>query len=142
MTPTITPETTQKIRDSFARQTMMTTFGAGILSLRAGEVILSAPLLPGTRQQQGFGHAALTFGLGDSAAGYAALTLTAPEEEVLTTEMKINLIAPAAGDLLIATGRVIKAGRRLIVVTAEVEAEADGKRRLIAILQGSMMPVS
>jgi len=142
MTPPITPETAQKIRDSFARQSMMTTFGAGIVSLAVGEVVLAAPILPGTRQQQGFGHAALTFGLGDSAAGYAALTLAAPEEEVLTTEMKINLIAPAAGDRLIATGRVIRAGRRLIVVTAEVEAEAEGRRKLIALLQGSMMAVS
>jgi uncharacterized protein (TIGR00369 family) len=142
MTLPVAPETDRKIRDSFARQTMMTTFGAEILSVAHGEVILTAPILPGALQQQGFGHAALTFALGDSAAGYAALTRISPDEEVLTSEMKINLLAPAAGDRLIATGRVAKAGRRLIVVTAEVEAEADGKRKLIAILQGSMMPVS
>ncbi len=142
MTETIAPETAQKIRDSFARQTMMTTFGADILSITPGAVTLVAPILPGALQQQGFGHAALTFALGDSAAGYAALSLAPPGHEVLTTEMKINLIAPAAGNRLVATGRVVKAGRRLIVVTAEVEAETDGKRKLIAILQGSMMPVS
>jgi uncharacterized protein (TIGR00369 family) len=142
MSVTIAPEIAQMIRDSFARQTMMTTFGADILSIAPGTVTLVAPILPGARQQQGFGHAALTFALGDSAAGYAALTQAPPGDEVLTTEMKINLLAPAAGDRLVATGRVVKTGRRLIVVTAEVEAVTDGKRKLVAILQGSMMPVS
>jgi uncharacterized protein (TIGR00369 family) len=61
--------------------------------------------------------------------------------EVLTVEMKINLVAPAAGDRLIATGRVVKAGRRLTVVTAEVEVETDGTRRTVALLQGTMLPV-
>ena len=73
--------------------------------------------------------------------GYAALSLMPLTSEVLTVEMKITLIAPAAGDRLIATGRVVRAGRRLTVVTAEVEAEADGGRRTVAILQGTMLPV-
>ena len=129
-----------KVRDSFARQTMMTTFGAEIVSLAPGEVVLSAPILPGARQQHGVGHAALTFGLGDSAAGYAALTLLPAEAEVMTVEMKINLLAPAAGERLIATGRVVRAGRRLTIVTAEVVAETGGQRKLIALLQGTMVP--
>lgn len=135
------PGIQRKIRDSFALQSMMTTFGAELVSVGAGEVVLAAPILPGARQQQGVGHAALTFALGDTAAGYAALTMMPPETEVMTAEIKINLLAPAAGYRLIATGRVIKAGRRLTVVSAEVEAETDGKRRLIAILQGTMVPV-
>lgn len=134
-------ETEQRIRASFARQTMMATFGAEVLSVAAGQVVIAAPVLPGSRQQQGVGHAALAFGLGDSAAGYSALTLLAEGAEVMTAEMKINLLAPAAGDRLIATGRVVKAGRRLTVVTAEVEAETAGKRKLVAILQGTMVPV-
>ena len=101
----------------------------------------NAPIRDLARQQHGFGHAGLTFALGDTAAGYAALTLMPPGAEVLTVEMKINLIAPAAGERLIATGRVVRAGRRLTVVTAEVEAEAGGRRRTIALLQGTMLPV-
>jgi acyl-coenzyme A thioesterase PaaI-like protein len=66
-----------------------------------------------------------------------------PEEaEVMTVEMKINLLAPAAGDRLVAAGRVIRAGRRISAVTAEVFAETAGGRDLIAILQGTMVPVT
>ncbi|MCA0273497.1 MAG: PaaI family thioesterase [Proteobacteria bacterium] len=131
----------RRIRESFARQSMMETFGAKILSVAPGAVVIAAPVLPGSRQQHGAGHAALAFGLGDSAAGYSALTLLPEGVEVMTAEMKINLLAPAIGDRLIATGRVVKAGRRLTIVTAEVEAETDGQRKLVALLQGTMVPV-
>ena len=141
MSGTVDPAIAAKLRESFARQGMMATLGAGIVEIAPGRVVVGAPILDLARQQHGFGHAALTFALGDTAAGYAALSLMPLTSEVLTVEMKINLIAPAAGDRLIATGRVVRAGRRLTVVTAEVEAEADGGRRTVAILQGTMLPV-
>ncbi len=139
---TLPPERATAIRESFAAQSLMTTFGATLVDLAPGLCVVAAPILPGARQQQGFGHAGLTFALGDTAAGYAALGLMPRGMEVLTVEMKINLMAPAAGKRLIATGRVMKPGRRLTVVTAEVEAEAeDGRRRIVALLQGTMIPV-
>ena len=130
-----------RIQTSFDRQSMMQTFGATLDDVADGRVTISAPILPGSRQQQGLAHAALTFGLGDSAAGYAALTTLPPEQEVVTAEIKINLTAPAIGDRLIAKGRVIKPGRRLIVVTSEVFALNEGDETLVAILQGTMVPV-
>lgn len=131
----------QHVRDSFDQQSMMHTLGARLDMARDGRAIISAPILETSRQQHGFGHAGLTFSIGDSAAGYAALSLLRPEDEVLTTEMKINLIAPAKGDRLEATGQVEKAGRSLIVVTARVEAVEGEERRLIALLQGTMLPI-
>ena len=133
--------TSDRISRSFEAQTMMKTLGARLAELGPGEVRIEAPILPGLRQQQGFGHAGLTFSLGDTAAGYAALSLMPPDRDVLTAEIKINLLAPAVGDLLIATGRVIKPGRRLMVVSAEVHARQADKLTLIAILQGTMVPV-
>lgn len=130
-----------RIQASFDRQSMMVTFGAQLDEVARGSATLSAPILPGSRQQQGFAHAALTFGLGDSAAGYAALTMIPEDQEVVTAEIKINLIAPAKGDRLIARGRVIKPGRRLIVVTSEVASVSDDDETLVAILQGTMVPV-
>ncbi|GGG71514.1 hypothetical protein GCM10011415_19230 [Salipiger pallidus] len=109
--------------------------------MRRGEVCLSAPLRPETSQQQGFGHAALAFGLGDSAAGYAALTVMPEGREVVTSEMKIHLLAPARGLRLIARGRVVKPGRRLVIVSADVFAEEDGAETHIALLTGTMVPV-
>lgn len=137
----VSPEIDAKVRTSFDRQTMMETLGATLTTVRPGFAEIQAPILPGSRQQQGAAHAALTFAIGDSAAGYAALTLFDLEAEIVTAEMKINLLRPAVGDLLIAEGRVIKAGRRLSVVQAEVYAETDGTRKQIALLQGTMVPV-
>ncbi|MDO5657604.1 MAG: PaaI family thioesterase [Paracoccus sp. (in: a-proteobacteria)] len=130
-----------RIRDSFARQTMMRTLGATLELVEPGRVMIAAPILPGSLQQQGAGHAGLTFSIGDSAAGYAALTMIEPGAEVMTVEMKINLMAPALGDRLIAQGRVIRPGRRVLVVAADVWAETAGARKHVAIMQGTMIPV-
>ncbi|KNG94794.1 PaaI family thioesterase [Pseudaestuariivita atlantica] len=135
------PDIARKIRDSFARQSLITTLGATLDTIADGTVTITAPILDLAKQQHGHGHAALTFAIADSAAGYAALTLMDAEAEVLTAEMKINLLAPASGDRLIAEGRVIKPGRRLVIVQSDVFAETDGTRRHIAIAQGTMIPV-
>ncbi|MGC1503933.1 MAG: PaaI family thioesterase [Sulfitobacter sp.] len=137
----MTPASRARIYESFSAQSMMQTLGAELIEVEAGLIRIASPILPGSRQQQGFGHAGLTFSIGDSAAGYAALTVLPLDQEVVTAEIKINLLAPARGDRLIATGRVVKPGKRLCVVTSEVHAEADGELTLIAILQGTMVPV-
>lgn len=130
-----------RIRDSFARQSMMTTLGAELVELGDGTARIDAPILPGSLQQHGYGHAALTFAIGDLAAGYAALTMMGEDAEVLTAEMKINLLRPCAGERLIARGRVIKPGRRIVVVQASVHTVSDGTEIEIALLQGTMVPV-
>lgn len=143
--PTITQITeaiSAKVHASFATQGLMRTLDARIDAVDAGRCTISAPIGPATSQQTDLAHAGVAFTLGDSAAGYAALTLMAAEDEVVTVEMKIHLLAPAKGDRLVAEGRVVRAGRRVSVVAADVFA-FDGKTRShIATLLGSMMPVS
>ena len=131
-----------RVRESFARQGMMVTLGAGIEALAPGRCAISAPVTAAVSQQHGAGHAALAFALGDSSAGYAALTLLPEGAEVMTAEIKINLLRPARGERLIARGEVVKPGRRLVVVRSDVFAVEGGKEVLIAILQGTMVPVA
>jgi len=131
-----------RIASSFAQQSMMTTLGASLVSADQGQCEIQAPILPSSQQQHGYGHAGLTFSIGDSAAGYAALSAMPEGYEVLTSEIKINLLAPAQGDLLVARGKVVKPGKRLVVVTAEVFARTNGNDTLIAILQGTMVPMA
>lgn len=131
-----------KIRNSFAKQSLMATLGARLLKIEKGLVEIEAQILPGSLQQQGFAHAGLTFAIGDSAAGYSALSLLGVDQEVLTTEMKINLLAPGAGERMIARGRVIKPGRRVMVVQSDVFAIENGQERHVALLTGSMIPVT
>jgi len=131
----------ERVTRSFESQSMMKTLGARIHKIEKGKVVIEAPLLPSTLQQQGYVHAGLTFSIGDSAAGYSALTLLPEDQEVMTAEIKINLLAPADGDLMRAEGRVVKHGKKLVVVTSEIHALKDGKKKLIAIMQGTMIPV-
>ena len=137
----MTNKMVERITRSFESQSMMKTLGAVIHNVQKGNVIIEAPLLPSTLQQQGYVHAGLTFSIGDSAAGYAALTLLTEDQEVMTAEIKINLLTPADGDLLRAEGRVVKYGKRLVVVTSDIHALKNGEKKLIAIMQGTMIPV-
>ena len=131
----------EKINASFQAQTMMQTLGARLTGVSKGCVEIQAPILPGSQQQHGFAHAGLTFAIGDSAAGYAALSVMPPDHEVLTSEMKIHLLSPGRGAVLIARGRVIKPGRRLVVVQADVYARTNDEEVHIAMLTGTMVPV-
>jgi len=135
------PAIQPRIQASFDRQSMMRTLQARLIAAGDGRAVIRAPLSPGVLQQHGAAHAALAFALGDSAAGYAALSLMPEGVEVMTVEMKINLMAPALGDGFEAQGQVIRAGRRLSVVTSEVFALTGTTRKSIALLQGTMIPV-
>ena len=58
------------------------------------------------------------------ASGY--LRLVMPDDaEVLTVEVKANMLAPASGDRLVAEREVVRAGRTLTVCRGGVYAERD-----------------
>lgn len=60
---------------------------------------------------------------------------------VLTTEFKINLVAPAAGERIIAKGRIVKSGRTLTLAQTEVFSEAAGREKLVALLTATLMAI-
>lgn len=139
--PTIDPALVARIEASFARQAMMTTLGARLARVAPGEVEIAMPASAHLSQQHGFVHAGAVATIADSAAGYAALTTMPAGTGVLTAEFKINLLAPASGDELIAKGRVVKAGRTLTLAMAEVFALTDGKPKLCAMLTATLMAI-
>jgi len=130
-----------KVRDSFARQQFMATIGANLAVVAAGEVEIRLRPDPRLTQQHGFLHAGVVIAAVDSACGYSALTLMEEAAEVLTVELKVNLLAPAAGDSLVARGRVLRAGRTLTICSGEAVAEADGVETTVATLLTTMMAV-
>ena len=134
-------EVEDRLRASFGRQTMMQTLGATMDEASQGRVVITAPIAPHVLQQQGAAHGGMAFSLGDSAAGYAALSVLPAGAEVVTVEMKINMLSPAVGDRLVAEGRVIRPGRRIVVVGADVWAEGPAGRKHVATLLGTMVPV-
>jgi uncharacterized protein (TIGR00369 family) len=130
-----------RVRASFAKQGLMATLGAYLTRVSPGEVEIALPPSPAVAQQHGFVHAGAVAAVADNAAGYAALSMMPPGAGVLTTEFKINLVAPAAGELILARGRVVKAGRTLTLAQAEVVARRDGAEKLVALLTATLMAV-
>ena len=128
-----------RVRDSFARQSIMTLIGAELTRVEPGRVEIELPFRADLCQQHGFFHAGVTSTIADSAGGYAAYSLFPAESSVLTTEYKINLLAPAAGERLRAVGRVVKPGRMLTICDVEVFAVRDGAEKLCAKLLQTLM---
>ena len=130
-----------RIQASFDKQGLMSTLGASILHIAPGAVDIALLASPSVSQQHGFVHAGAVAAIADTAAGYAALSLMPLGAGVLTTEFKINLVAPAAGERIVARGRVIKAGRTLILAQTEVFSETAGEERLVALLTATLMTI-
>lgn len=124
-------DTTRRVRDSFNRQGLMAHLGAEMTEIRAGLVTLILPFRSEVTQQHGYFHAGGSSAIADTAGGYAAYTLFPEGSAVLTVEFKLNLINPAQGERLEATGRVIKPGRTLTVCQLDVWG-IDGERRVHA----------
>lgn len=133
------PDFPARVRDSFNRQQAMALIGATMPVVEAGYTEIHLPHKPEVTQQHGFIHGGVVGMIADSAAGYAANTLTPADASVLTVEYKMNLLAPADGELLIAQGTVLKYGRTLTVTRGEVFAVKDGKKTLCAVMQQTIM---
>ena len=133
------PDFEARVRASFARQAFMAALGAELMAVSPGEVSIALPFREDLTQQHGFLHAGAVASVVDSACGYAALSLMPPGAGVLSVEFKVNLLAPAAGERFIATGRVVKPGRTLTVCAGEVAAERGGERTVVALMQATMM---
>lgn len=131
----------QRVRESFAKQQLMATLGATLDRVEPGEIDIRLPVRPEISQQHGFVHAGAIAAIADSACGYAAFSLMGADSGVLAVEFKINLLAPGAGDYLVARGRVVRAGRTLTVCQADVVAMTNGEEKQVALMQGTIMNV-
>jgi uncharacterized protein (TIGR00369 family) len=133
------PNYKNKVMESFARQSFMQTLGASITNLGPGFCEILFPYQESLTQQHKFIHAGAVASIADSAAGYAAFTLSAPNSSVLTTEYKINLLSPAKGDRFIARSKVIKSGKTLKIAFSEVYAVENNSEKLCAVLLATVM---
>jgi len=140
--PTFTPAFAgyvERVRSSFARQGAMKLIGAQMLAVAPGYCEIAVNPRPEISQQHGYVHAGVIGAIVDTAGGYAGFSLFPEDSSVLTVEFKLNLLAPATGDRLVAEGHVVKAGRTLAITRGEVHAEANGQRTLVALMQQTLM---
>jgi len=131
----------RRVRESFARQRAMETFGARLLRVAPGEVEIGLDFDEAFTQQHGYLHAGLVTAIVDTACGYAALSLTEPGAEVLSVEFKLNLLSPAAGEHFVARARVVRAGRNITVCAGDFYVLKNGGEKVVATMLATMMKV-
>ena len=118
----------------------MGLIGAELSRVEPGLVEITLPYHPDLTQQHGYLHAGIVTTIADSACGYAAYSLMPPESEVLSVEFKVNLLRPAKGETFVAVAEVVKAGKTLTVVRADVfGVDANNHRELVATMLGTMI---
>ena len=133
------PDFERRVRDSFARQAAMALIGAALTRVEPGRCEIELPVRDDLTQQHKFVHGGVVGMIADSAGGYAAFTLMPADASVLTVEYKINMLAPAKGERLVARGEVLKPGRTLSIVRADVYALDAGRETLVAATQQTLM---
>ena len=133
------PSFAEDIEKSFAKQTIMSLIGAELARVEPGVVEIALPFRADLAQQHGYLHAGIVATIADSACGYAAYSLMPPNSEVLSVEFKVNLLRPAKGERFVTVAEVVKSGRTLTVVRADVFGIDEGKRELIATMLGTMI---
>src|SRR2546423_1027975 len=139
----LNPSFARDVADSFARQPIMKLIGARLSLVEPGVVEIALPYRADLVQQDGYLYAGIISTIADSACGYAAYTLMPAGSNVLSVEFKVNLLRPAQGETFVARAEVIKAGRTLTVVRADVFAmNTNEERRLVATMQGTMICIA
>ena len=136
------PDFVEKTRASFVQQSFMQTLGAVMTVIEPGRCEIRVPFRPELSQQDGYFHAGVSGAIADSASGYAAYSLTPPDTNVLTVEYKLNLVAPALGELVIARADVLRAGRTLTVCRADVHVVRDGAETICATSLSTIMALA
>lgn len=118
----------------------MSLIGAELSRVEPGFVEITLPYRADLAQQHGYLHAGIVTTIADSASGYAAYSLMPANSEVLSIEFKVNLLRPAKGEGFLAAAEVVKAGKTLTVVRADVFGVAqNGDRELVATMLGTMI---
>ena len=128
-----------RVRQSFARQGAMKLIDARLTRVEPGMVDVTLAYRPDLSQQHGYLHAGILSTIVDTAGGYAGYTLFPADSSVLTVEYKLNLLAPAEGEIFVAEGRVVKPGRTLCIVQGEVYAASGDRRTLCALMQQTLI---
>ena len=127
------------MRESFVRQGLMRHLGAELARLEPGHAEIRVPFRLEVTQQHNYFHAGVSGAIADTACGYAAYTLMPADASVLTVEYKMNLLAPADGEELIARASVLRSGRTLKICVADVFVRKDGAEVHCATMLATIM---
>ena len=115
--------------------------GFKITEIEVGRVRGEMPMAEHLFQQDNFAHGGAVASVADIVAGFAAYTLAAANEFVVTAEIKISFFKPCIGDKVEAVGWVLKPGSRMHFCEAEVFVYQGSKKILVAKASATMAVV-
>ena len=133
------PDYDARVRRNFASQQAMATLGVSLTRVEPGTLELQMPYDAKFSQQNRFLHAGAVSAVLDTACGLASYTLMPADADILTVEFKINLLAPAKGQVFRFVGHVVKPGRTLVIAEGRAFANDEGREKLIAMMSATMM---
>jgi uncharacterized protein (TIGR00369 family) len=122
-------------------QEFMRHIGFEITRIDAGEVEGQMALQQIHLQQFGRLHGGVVTTLADIVAGFAAYTMAPASKDVVTGEIKVSYLRAGKGSHVRAVGKVLKPGRTVCFVEAEVFAGSPGNWSLIAKASTSMINI-
>jgi uncharacterized protein (TIGR00369 family) len=124
-----------------AAQGAMRLLGVEVVKVDRGYAEFAVNFRPEFSQQNGFFHAGIVSTLVDTAGGCAGVTSMPPGTGVLTVEFKLNLLAPADGERIVARAEVLKSGRTLTITQGKVFAQKSGVETLCALMQQTLIAI-
>ena len=112
--------------------------GLELVDLKYGEATLKLPMRDELRQPYGLLHGGATATLIDTATAFAVISCQSAGEQSTTVDLTVHYLRPHTQGEVVCTAKVVKAGRRILTVSAEA-VNAEGK--LIATALSTYMKV-
>ncbi len=100
--------------------------GMELVDVNPGEAIVRLKMRDDLRQPHGLLHGGATASLVDTAMAFALVTVLDEEEKASTIDLTIHYLRPVINETVICTAKVVKAGKRISTLSAEVVNE-EGK---------------
>ena len=120
----LTPEQEQRIREAFRGIPFARFLGIELGEMKRGAATLHLEIRDELRRNNGFTHGGVVASLADTAAAFAILTLLEPNETTTTIDLTIHYLRPLVKGLATAEARVVRAGRRVLVISVDVLDDA------------------
>lgn len=128
----------KKLSDIFYRQDFLNFIDCKIEEADFGRVVISLENKKEFSQALGFMHGGMVATMLDTASGFAAFSVLDEGKHVVTSDLKINYLRPVVCKKVRCVGEVLKAGKSLIVVEANV---LDEENKILAKMLGTMVVV-
>ena len=119
------PARVERAREAFGLVPYAKLLGLELGEVGRGVASVRLEVREELKQYQGVVHGGAVASLIDTAAAFAVLTQLEINERVTTTDMTIHYLRPANSGRLTATARIVRTGRRLVVLTVEVTNDQE-----------------